>query len=223
MKAPHSVTATSAERALVESEIKPTASEYWRSKKIVAPCDPGEFTVLDVVKGSFTIAHANQEALLYRYCTTGHNLAKNGIGVFESGHVVAHVVYQGGWDSGLLISPDIDGSGRSPILIVSGGTNMGETWQAVSIIELTDKGVMNFGVAQTYGGSCQTDPAGSAGQQKGGQTAYRLFAKKSATPAFFHQAFTANCREPAKWVKSGILAAISLRDAGRSDRYIRLK
>jgi hypothetical protein len=54
---------------------------------------------------------------------------ENGIVVFEADHVVAHVVY-GAYpgthgDRGPLALPDIDGSGHSPILIMSGGTHLG--------------------------------------------------------------------------------------------------
>jgi hypothetical protein len=151
---------------------------------------------------------------------TGHNFADNGIAVFEGDQVTAHVVYKGGWDSALLSVPDIDGSGRSSILILGGGTNMGETWQTASIIELSEKGVNNFGFTGTYHDDCGV---GETENPERKATAYKLFARKGTSPAFYRESFTGECAEPTNWLKSGALEQITLDDAGKSSIYIRLK
>jgi hypothetical protein len=220
--APEAVGLSASQKAVMENDILAAARRYWKDQG--EDCDPqdrtGGFTIRNGSEGSFTRLHAKQKAVLYQYCMTGHNFADNGIVVFEGDRVAAHIVYKGAWDHGLLSLPDLDGSGQSPILIVSGGTNMGETWQAVSIIELSEKGVKTFGHTETYRDDCgSTETAGPDDQP----TTYKLFAKKGTSPVFYRESFAGDCAQPVKWAKSGALEQITLDDAGKSGIYIRLK
>ena len=206
------------QKTVVENEILAVAHRYWNDRG--EDCDPQDRIILSGVEGSFTRPHAKQKAILYQYCMTGHNFADNGIVVFEGDHVTAHIVYQGGWDSAILSLPDIDGSGQSPILILGGGTNMGETWQTASMIELSEKGVRNFGHTETYHDDCGV---AETGDPEGKATDYKLFARKGTSPVFYRESLTAKCAKPTKRVKSGALEQIALDDAGKSNIYIRLK
>jgi hypothetical protein len=53
-----------------------------------------------------------------------------------NGRVVAHIVYEGGQDRAIGALPDIDGNGLAEILVATGETNQGVTWETISIIEL---------------------------------------------------------------------------------------
>jgi hypothetical protein len=206
------------QKAVMEKNILAAARRHWKDQG--EDCDPGGFTILNGVEGAFTRPHAKQKAILYQYCMTGHNFADNGIVVFEGDHVAAHIVYKGAWDHGLLSLPDLDGSGQSPMLIVSGGTNMGESWQTASIIELSEKGVKNFGFTETYHDDCD---AAQTADPEHNATADKLFARKGTNPVFYRETFTGECAQPAKWVKSEALEQITLDGAGKSGIYIRLK
>jgi len=211
-----------AEKALVGSEVLPATRQYWKGRGVeCGPNDRSGFNLFpSVVHGSFTRAGVSQEGVLYRYCATRRKVAKNGIVVLEAGRVVAHIVYEGGWGNGLLALPDIDGSGQSPMLIVGGGTTRGETVEAVAILKLSGEGVTNFGYAWTYDAVCG---AALREGQKGQKEAYRLFARRGATPVFYLQAFVGGCKEPPKWVPSGNPEQITLVHAGQPGVYVRLK
>lgn len=233
---PESTGLSETEQALVKGEILCAACRKTRDEDLTLPCPESELSacgVLDTLpagrnprfaRGSFTRPNSNQKAILYSY-DGGWNV----VAVFEADHVVAHVLY---WayagthgDRGPLALPDIDGSGRSPLLIMSGGTHQGETVGGVSIIGLTEKGLRNFGDTQTLDDPCLYH-FGKDEDQKREATAYKLFARKGATPVFYRQAFTGSCRagaEPTHWVKSGRLEQITLEGAGKTDRYVRLK
>lgn len=226
-----SVTLSAAESALVEREILPAASQHWTG---VAGCDPSgangfrligtlpsEGGAAFVAEGSFTRPRANQKAVLYTYCMVGHNFANNGLVIFEADQVAAHVVYEGGWDESLQALPNIDDDGQSEILIVTGGTRMGESFQRIAIIGLSEKGVRTFGQTESYSGDCES---GSVGFQtktfKGQETTYKLFVKKGSAPAFYRETFVGDCGEPTKWRKSAAAHRIDLENSGK---YVRLK
>jgi hypothetical protein len=97
---------------------------------------------------------------------------------------------------------------------------MGETWQTASIIELSEKGVNNFGFTGTYHDDCGVVETENPERKA---TAYKLFARKGTSPAFYRETFTGECAEPTNWLKSGALEQITLDDAGKSSIYIRLK
>ena len=216
-----------AEQALVKSEILSAAGQYWKGKS--ENCDPGDAYGLRIepafAQGFFTKPQTNQKAVLYAYCMTGHNFANNGIVVLEAGHVVAHIVYSGGWEQGISALPDINGNSQAKILITTGGFAMGTSWEVISIIGLSDRGVREFGHTETYSGDCE---AGSAGfrpkSEKGTETTYRLFVRKGPTPGFYRETFIGDCGEPTKWRKSRTREKITLEGATQASvRYFRLK
>lgn len=223
-----------AEDALIKSEILPAARQYWKERSV--NCDSSGslgFRIVNTspVRGSFTKPHASQKAILYTYCVTGHNFANNGVVVFEADHVAAHIAYKGGWGQDMQAVPDIDGNGESKILIVTGGTAQNTSWQVISVIGLTEKGVQNFGHAETYTGDCEGGFGFPPHNHKGQEATYKLFARKGPTPVFYREPFSGDCGEPTKWHKSGRREQISLEDTAQSSgttwfvkvEYVRLR
>jgi hypothetical protein len=140
--------ASKQELKVFKREIEPAAVKFWKQKG--KECDEPELEVIDIAKGSFTKASSNQEAILYKYCTTGHNFALDGIAVLENDHVVTHILYEGAWNLAIGALPDINGNGLSEILVSTGGTSTGEIWGVITIIEMSDHGIRKFGCTATY-------------------------------------------------------------------------
>jgi hypothetical protein len=197
--------ASAAAEALLKRTILPVADQYWDWEKKDKDCDV-EFQVIDVTQGSFTKTSSTQKAILYKYCTTGHNFALNGIAVLEESRVVAHIVYEGSWDHAIGALPDIDGNGLSEILIATGGTNMGETWEVISVIELSEHSVRKFGQTETFLDNCGAD------EKKGDSTAYKLWVKPGTIPGFYRETFfKKGCSDNGKWLKLGTQKQILFR------------
>jgi hypothetical protein len=220
--ASEAVRLSDSQKAMLENKILAAARLYW--KQHGEDCDPqdriGGFIIRQGAEGSFTRPHAKQKAILYQYCMTGHNFADNGIVVFEDDRVVAHLVYEGGWDSMLLSVPDIDGRDQSPILILGGGTNMGVTWQTVSMIELSERGVKNFGHTEIYYDDCDVPGRYDSDRRA---TDYKLFARKGTSPVFYRESLQGGCGQPTQGAKPGAMEQITFDDAGKSNVYIRLR
>lgn len=194
-------------KSLISEKLQPSARAYLKMEEEEPDCMPGsEAEALDIANGSFTAPNLDQKALLYRFCATGPSKAMNGIAVIENDRVISHLVFEGGMDVAIGALPDINGNGRSEILIASGGTHMGETWRSISIIELSDTIVLTkFGQMKAYEDNC----GGAIKKGKGRAEAFRLMAKKDGT--FYRQAFIGKdgCLETGKWVKSGDLKQYS--------------
>ena len=184
---------SAAEAALLESAVRPAARQAFQ--KLEGCAD--EFTVVDVAAGSFTRAQARQKAILYRYCTTGHGFAADGLAVIEDGRVVAQVFYEGGWDSALGALPDLNGDGLSEILVASGGTNQGITTTSVAVIGVAS-GVKKFGRFQVYEDNCGSGAAPNV-------SASKLLARPGKSPAFFSEELTNSSCEGGSWRKKGSL------------------
>lgn len=211
-RSPESAKTPDAEVAILKRIIRPIDRKYWG--KLSDNCD-GEFELIDVAQGAFTKPQSSQKAFLYRYCATGHNFALNGIAVLEDGQIAAHLVYEGSWDNAVGALPDIDGDGLSEILIATGGTNMGETWGVISVIELSEKGVSKFGITETYSDNC-------GAVEKGKASAHRLQVRVGATPTFYRETFVSqDCGKNGTWAKSEALKPIVMRKD--EIKYQRLK
>ncbi|MDR3556089.1 MAG: hypothetical protein P4L55_15135, partial [Syntrophobacteraceae bacterium] len=169
-------------------------------------------------RGSFTKPDSDQKAILYRYCETGHNRALNGIAIVEKGAVVCHLAYPGDWDNGVGALPDINGNGRSELLISSGGTNQGITWGTIRIIELSDTIVLTkFGGTKTLSDNCGAD------EEKGSATAYRILVKSGPMADFYQELFVNKgaCSGTGVWEKSGKREKVSLENDRTDYEFIR--
>jgi hypothetical protein len=195
----------------MRAEVLPAARRHWHDLTSCA----GQFTIVAAARGAFTTPNSIQTAVLYRYCITGHNLAADGLAVFDHTRLVSHVVFDGGWNSAILPVADFDRSGRSKLVIVSGGTNMGETWQSISIIGLTERSVTKFGTAEAYDNAC--DETTSDGKV----TAYKFFGKSTSSPIFFREEYEASCKGTENWIRSGTLQKFALEND--STGYILLR
>ena len=187
--------------------VLPAARKAWHARERDGDCQTGfESIAVDIAPGSFTKPKSGQKALLYKYCTLGHNLDLNGIAIIENGRVVAHIVYEGGEDHALGALPDIDRNGLSEILIATGGTNQGITWGTISILELSGSGITRLGQTGTLSDDCGTNETSCK------MTANRISVKVGSPPAFYREVFVDHgARSGAgAWKKSGGLAPISL-------------
>ncbi len=202
---PQPVHLSGADTAEMTRQILPAARQHWRDLKL--DCNE-DFRIVGAAQGAFTRPGAEQTAVLYSYCITGHNFARNGIAVLERRLPVAHIAYEGSWNSAILPLASLDGTGQTEILTVTGGTNMGESWQIISMIELTDKGVRKFGQTNTYDEEC------NASSRSGKKTAYKLFAKSSAPPVFYRETYESDCSGKEAWFKIGPMEAIALEEDG---------
>jgi hypothetical protein len=189
-----------ADEKLMKDVVLPAAGAFWGMD---CPFAEGAGRIIDAAPGAFTRPGVSQLAILYRQCEYGHNFARNGIAVIEDGRLAAHLVYDAAWDSGLEALPDIDGDGLSEILVETGGTNMGETWRVVRILELTRDGVEamgSFPVSSDNGGTLEAEPRAMM---------RRLMAKRSPRPAFFQEEFVGQSRGAADvWEKVGGLEPV---------------
>jgi hypothetical protein len=204
---PGALALPAAEESIVRREVSRTARSIWGTRLRNCDDDSGKPDIIDHAQGSFTRQGASQTAVLYRYCTTAHNFALDGIAIIEQGQLVSHLVYEGSWDNALGALPDLNGNGLTELLISTGGTNMGETWGVVSIIELSGNTVRKFGMAQTY-----TDNCGVV-ENEGQATAYKISARVAATPVFYREAFVnKECGgNKDKWTSQGNRKQISMR------------
>jgi hypothetical protein len=196
-----------AELMLMNRIVFPAAATFWKAQEKNAECDQGmDSSAIDIAQGSFTKPGAKQKAILYRHCITGHNLALDGIAIIENDKLVSHIVYVGGWDNALGTLPDINGNGKAEILIASGGMNQGELWKAISIIELSEDGVVSFGSTGAYSDNC-----GSA-EEKRKAKAYRISVKVGTVPEFYREAYVnkGTCSENGTWRRSEMLKRITL-------------
>ena len=200
---------SSSEESPMKDRVLTAARKAWHERERDGECEAGfKPTALDIAPGSFTKPKSEQKAILYAYCSVGHDMNLNGIAVIENGRVVAHIVYEGGGDRAIGALPDIDGNGLSEILVATGGTNQGVTWQTISIIELAGSEITEFGQTGTLSDDCGID-------EKNGKTkANRISAKVGRTPAFYREAFVNNgsCGGAGTWRKSEVLTPVSLEE-----------
>jgi hypothetical protein len=207
------------EEALMKEKVLPAAGKEWHDQELAGKCEAGKAPgVIDVARGSFTKPGSDQKAILYRYCETGHNMALNGIAIVEKGAVVCHLVYPGEWDNGVGALPDINGDGRSELLISSGGTNQGITWGSIRIIELSDTIVLT-----KFGGTRTLSDNRGADEKNGRATAYRISVKSGPMADFYHELFVNKgaCSGTGVWKKSGKREKISLENDTTDYQFIR--
>lgn len=189
------------EQALLKEKVLPAAARWQKQGDSI--CTGGDDAAgLDAAMGSFTRPASVQRAILYRYCTTGHNRAVNGIAVIENGQLAAHVLYEGGWDNAIGAIPDLNGNGRSEIIVASGGTNQGVTWKSIAVIEVSDGGVAKFGRLQTFSDDCGVNESCRA-------EACRLSAKAGKAPVFYREDFVKK-GTAGKWGGPGPAKEVSL-------------
>lgn len=180
------------EEALFRKEILLVARRAWKRRQ--TECTGGweeKPSIIGIAQGSFTKANTRQDALLYNYCIPAHAYSFNGLAIIEDGRVVAHVAYQSDWQNEIQSLPDINQNGRSEIVLVSGTTNQGTTWSAVTLVEFADAAIHKFGYTDAYSDSCGAD-------ESAGAEASKLSVKAGVTPVFYRERFKKGCSQT-KW------------------------
>ena len=188
---------SNADVQLIKRYALPKARQAWRNSEV---CNEN-FEVVDVTNGSFTKANSTQRAVLYRFCTTGHDFANNGIIVIEDRSVVAHVIYAGGEDYSIQALSDINGNGLSEIILSDGATHQGYSESVATIIEVSSTGVKNFGIADVYEDDCGAkDPCKTI--------THKILVKPGQTPIFYRETYRMKNK---RWTKVGSAVRYSLR------------
>jgi len=197
---------TEAESHLAKGRIAPAARKHWQEGGRAALCTPPqELRAIDVASGAFTRPQAEQRAILYSFCEIGHNMDLDGIAIVEGGQVVAHLVFEGAANTAIGALPDLNGNGLAEIVIASGGTNMGETWGHLAIIEIAGAEVTAFGHTGTFSDNC------GAVEKDCRAEATRILARPGAKPAFFRETFT-RAGGAGPWKKTAALTPLTLQE-----------
>jgi hypothetical protein len=164
---------------------------------------PRQVRAIDVASGAFTRPGAEQRAILYAYCGVGQNRYLDGIAIVENGQIVSHIIFEGAENHAIGALADINGNGLQEIVIAGGGTNMGETWGIVSIVEIAGARVVRLGHVNTFSDNCGAD------ENHCTVRASRIWVKPGKRPAFFRETFVHDGDGgPPK--KAGALAPITL-------------
>ncbi len=180
---------TAAEAALLERVVRVQAREAWRGDDACSD----DFTVLGRASGAFTRPGASQTAVLYRFCDVGRQNGMSGIAVLESGRVAAHVVFEGGSESGISALPDIDQDGLSEVEIAGFGSGQGDLDGGVAIVEIGPGAVKKLGFFATYHDDCGSDGPRLT------ERAAALYAEPGASPRYFVERFTRPCGASTRW------------------------
>lgn len=190
-------TPSNADVQLIKRNALPNARQIWRNNE---SCQES-FEVVDVASGSFTKPKAAQKAVLYRFCTTGHDFANNGIAIIEGGKIVANVFYNAGEDSSIRGLADINGNGLSEIILADGASHQGYTNVIITLIEITQAGVKSFGIADVSEDDCGAkDPCK--------EITRKITVKPGKTPIFYRQTYRQRNKE---WMTVGKLERFSFR------------
>ncbi|HMQ04455.1 MAG TPA: hypothetical protein PKD26_11110 [Pyrinomonadaceae bacterium] len=187
----------SADERLVREKLVPKAVAHWEASE---SCNGGELNIIGALDGSFTRPGSLQRVIVYELCQTGNGFANNGIGVFESGRVVAHFVEEGGWNLEISKAPDLNRNGRAELIIeTGGGMHQGYTGSSVTIIEIGDSEIVSLGTYLAYTNECENLAPG-----KYCDRSYKLTASPGPVPAISAQKFLNRGTESRpKWVASG--------------------
>ncbi|HTH36413.1 MAG TPA: hypothetical protein VL572_00520 [Pyrinomonadaceae bacterium] len=196
VKSPETADSPSDE-AFVKEKLVPKVQARWGEDDA---CNGSNLNIVGSVEGSFTRAGAKQRAIVYELCQTGNGFANNGLAVIENGQVVAHFAEEGGWDLEVSRVSDLNKNGRDEIVIeTGGGMHQGYTGTSVTVLELTQSSVTDFGTFLAFTNECENHAS-----NKYCDRSYKLTATAGAKPLFFSQKFTnRGTDEKPRWVVAG--------------------
>lgn len=203
--------------ALVRRDVLPAARRLWGR---VAGCREA-FRALDSAYGAFTERGMAQHAVLYRFCETGHDVARGGVAIVQAGRVVAHVAIEDAEPDGLLRLPDIDRDGVAELLLVDHALHQGESTTGVSIIQLVPGAVRslggigvhrdNFGTRDSVPG----DPSSAAARDRvRSEHSSILWVTPGAMPVFERETYEFREGMRARWVGIERLHVVTLAPRG---------
>lgn len=169
----------------------------WRNSEV---CQEN-FEPIDVASGSFTKPNTSQQAVLYRFCVTGHDFANNGIAIMENGRVVAQILYEGGETSSIKPIPDINNDGLFEMLLIGSTCHQGYCESYTKLIEVSSSVVKKFGAAEVF-----EDTTGAL-ESRGKTAAYVLSVKIGSSPVFYRETYLMRNK---RWIRSGFSTRYSL-------------
>lgn len=179
---------------------------YWQAQRAWQDKDGcgDDLMLLDAATGSFLRPRAVQKALLYRFCSTGHNMGYAGIAIFERGTLVRHEVFAGGAEFAIGKMPDLNLDGVDELLIANGGTNMGQTWTNAIIYQMGSKPTQFVASFDAYYDYC-----GTLEQVKPVQ-AWKTYVEMGKQPRLYQQEFRGLCESNKPFAQSGRLKSLPL-------------
>ncbi len=188
---------TASDKRIVDRQLVPKARTRWAE---IGQCDGSGVNVIGAADGSFTRAGAKQRVIVYELCQIGNGFANNGLAVVENGRVVAHFTESGGWDLQVSRVPDLNRNGRNEIAIeIGGGMHQGYEGGSITVLEVSEKAVKDFGSFLAYSNYCEELAPGKYCDRN-----YKLTAVAGARPSFFAQKFTNRGSETRpRWVAAG--------------------
>jgi hypothetical protein len=188
-------TASAKDIAILNRDVLPWARAYWARPEHNNNCSKGfeQFGPNDVTTGAFTRRGAKQRAVLYLYCSSGHNFEYSGVAVLEGNQVVANVALTGNqYAIGAL--PDLDGDGLQELLTRSGSTHMGGVTQEMIQVFHFRRGVER----QLIELKVSDDNCGGLGESGFFSKVVRIYARRGTQVQFLAEAFTDSnaCLQP---------------------------
>jgi hypothetical protein len=193
-----------ADSLLLHGAVLPAARRKWSKdaemREFLDDCGEG-FQVWDGAEGSFTRPGARQRAYLYSYCFVSRVMGGvGGIAVIEDGRVVAHVPFES-TSYGLDAVPDLNGDGRSEMMIHDGDYGQGIGVYVGSFATL-EPGGRTLRWLGTY--HVGTEDCGTV-RDRVRHRGVALFVRPGSRPRFFQQRLIATCDEPTRWTSRGSL------------------
>jgi hypothetical protein len=206
-------TLTATEQRVFETQIVQAAKKHFPDD---GTCNDDPL-MLDTAKGAFTRPRAVQKALIYRYCSTGASFGRIGLAILENGALVRHDAFEEGVRYALGRMPDLNRDGVDELILATGGTQMGETWQSATVVELGTGKPRQLVQFDAYRDNC-----GSLEARKS-VTAWLTFAAPGRTPRFSQQAFTGACESKLSALKASGAAKPLPAQAVNTLEWTRLK
>jgi len=200
----HPAAARAEDLSVVRRDVLPAARRMWGR---VDGCTE-ELRVVDSAAGAFTGRGMAQRAVLYRFCETGHDLARGGVAIVQGGRVVAHVAIEDGEPDGLRALPDVDRDGMAELMLVDFALNQGISTTGLSILQLVPGAVRSLGGIDVYRENLGT------GEAMRSERASILWATPGAKPVFELETHEHHAGMRARWVGTERLHVVRLTPRG---------
>lgn len=211
----HADGATPADQALLRRDLLPEARRLWAR---VEGCRD-QFQAIDAADGSFTRRGAEQRAVLYRFCETGHGFARGGVAIVQRGRVVAHLTIEDAQPEGVRALADVDRDGVSELLLVDSAAHQGEITTHVSILQLLPRGVRSLGLATVYHSNL---PARRReGREIGHEEGTVLYATPARRPVWEAESYEHRDNERSRWRGTRRLHRVELEPDRTTYRRVR--
>lgn len=196
-----------ADSLLLQRVVLPEARRHWAEsedremEEFVEECGEGFQLWGGPAEGSFTRPGARQRAYLYWYCNVSRVMGGlGGIAVVEDGRVAAHVPFPT-TAYGLEAVPDLDGDGRSEMMMEDGDYGQGIGFYVASFASVAPGGreLRWLGTYDIGGDDCGTV------RDRVRREGVALLVRPGPRPRFFRQRLVGTCDDSPRWSPRGRL------------------